>query len=214
VPASRATRPGRASRIEELFRPDWLVGLVDACQALARRLPACTLSAGRRLIEATLARFEPPQTTVEDAVLRGFRVQLVRRRGGAASMAVRRPAGPLVGAIDVDDTLLAASSPVVRRAADFIARSCDLRLTTAIVARECACHGRKLERLFRQELGTSVHAHITKARLRRVAQLLRDPEAKIGPLALDIGFRAKSSLYRAVRKLTGTTPAELRRRSR
>jgi AraC family transcriptional regulator len=69
-------------------------------------------------------------------------------------------------------------------------------------------------RLFSRALGVSPHQYLLRARLRRAARLLVDPERPITDVALDVGFADLSNFIRTFRRAAGVSPSGFRRAAR
>jgi AraC-like DNA-binding protein len=66
-------------------------------------------------------------------------------------------------------------------------------------------------RLFSRTLGVTPHQYLVRARLRRAARLLVDPERSITDVALDVGFADLSNFIRTFRRAAGVSPSAFRR---
>ncbi|CAN7330120.1 AraC family transcriptional regulator [Rhizobacter sp. LjRoot28] len=84
------------------------------------------------------------------------------------------------------------------------------------MARESGLSASRLHALFRADLDCTPQAWLTEARLRHVEQALETSDTPIAQLALDAGYSDQTALTRAMRRISGTTPAAFRkaRRSR
>jgi AraC family transcriptional regulator len=69
-------------------------------------------------------------------------------------------------------------------------------------------------RLFSWALGVTPHQYLVRARLRRAARLLIDPERPITDVALDVGFADLSNFIRTFRRAAGVSPSAFRRAAR
>lgn len=65
---------------------------------------------------------------------------------------------------------------------------------------------------FRVATGTSPHAWLTEARMRRARELLADPKVPITQVALAVGFQSSSAFGASFRRVVGMSPSEYRRR--
>jgi transcriptional regulator GlxA family with amidase domain len=70
---------------------------------------------------------------------------------------------------------------------------------------------RQLERLFRDRLGRSIHAHYLALRLDRARQLLRETSLPAIDVALATGFASASQFSRAFARAYGVPPSRHRR---
>jgi AraC-like DNA-binding protein len=85
------------------------------------------------------------------------------------------------------------------------------RLTLATLARILRRQSAYLGRLFRDEVGVTVHDYVTRARMVFGASHVR-AGVKIEAVALDLGYRSKKNFYRQFKRLFGMTPEAYRRR--
>ncbi len=72
---------------------------------------------------------------------------------------------------------------------------------------------RQVERLFREQLGTSPKTFYLELRLARARTLLRQTVNPILNIAFECGFGSTSHLYHAYRRVFGIAPTEERRRN-
>lgn len=69
-------------------------------------------------------------------------------------------------------------------------------------------------RLFSGVLGVTPHQYLVRARLRRAARLLADPQRPITDVALEVGFADLSNFIRTFRRAAGVSPSAFRRAAR
>ena len=81
----------------------------------------------------------------------------------------------------------------------------------AAIAGASAYH---LARVFREEVGTTLHDYLTRARLASALERVLDADADLGAIALDSGFASHSHFSARFRSLFGLAPRELRRAPR
>jgi AraC family transcriptional regulator, regulatory protein of adaptative response / methylphosphotriester-DNA alkyltransferase methyltransferase len=82
------------------------------------------------------------------------------------------------------------------------------------VARRVATSRRQLQRVFAEIGGTTFRDYLTRVRLERAAELLRDDSRPVPQIARAVGFRSASAFSVAFRRHHGVTPGALRGRSR
>jgi PAS domain S-box-containing protein len=92
---------------------------------------------------------------------------------------------------------------------DHIHQSYTQRLTLATLARKLERQSAYLGRLFREEIGVTVHEYITRARMIFGAAEVRSG-VKIEAIALDLGYRSKKNFYRQFKRRFGMTPEAYR----
>jgi AraC family transcriptional regulator len=69
-------------------------------------------------------------------------------------------------------------------------------------------------RVFAAVIGATPHQYLVRARLRRAAQLLADPERSITEIAYDVGFADVSNFVRTFHRAAGVSPRGFRRAAR
>ncbi|RYZ36369.1 MAG: AraC family transcriptional regulator [Myxococcaceae bacterium] len=66
-------------------------------------------------------------------------------------------------------------------------------------------------RAFRQSTGMTPHAFVQQRRVERARELLKHPMHSLGDIALAVGFSSQSHFTTVFRRVTGLTPAVIRR---
>jgi AraC-like DNA-binding protein len=97
-----------------------------------------------------------------------------------------------------------------RRTAVLLAERLGDELSLADIARAVHCSPFHLARLFRRELGTTIHQYRHRLRLREALRRLAEGESDIGALAVELGFASHSHLTDAFRRAFGRPPSALR----
>jgi len=69
-------------------------------------------------------------------------------------------------------------------------------------------------RIFSRALGVTPHQYLVRARLRRAARLLAEPERKITDVALGVGFADLSNFVRTFHRAAGVSPRRFRNAAR
>src|SRR6266850_7312892 len=101
----------------------------------------------------------------------------------------------------------------VRRILDLIHDHYSERLTLDAFERTLGQPSAYLARLFREEIGVSIHNHVTQTRLANAATLILDG-VKIEAVALSVGYQSKKNFYRQFKRQFGFTPEQYRRLAR
>lgn len=81
----------------------------------------------------------------------------------------------------------------------------------ADLAREAGCSPKQLSRAFRERLGVAPHRYVIERRVQRAIPLIETGGANLAQVAA--GFSDQSQMTKIFRKVTGTTPGRIRRRS-
>ena len=88
------------------------------------------------------------------------------------------------------------------------------RFRLSALAREVRLTERRVEQLFKTEMGTTFVAYYRWLRMRCARKLLRDTGKPIKEVASDLGYRAVEVFCRDFKRAHGCTAGEFRRRSR
>lgn len=173
---------------------------------------------------AALMREGPPRpgpagrrpVPVDGPTFLAHRVLLARARshGGRDALAIEERALDLVRRVLPGPLTPVPARPgqaAVAAARDYIARHWPSRLSLTGIARQAGCSPFHLGRLFRRELGISVHRWVMRLRLRHGLERLLDQPDEIARIALDCGFASHSHFTDAFRGEYGVSPSEARR---
>ena len=82
------------------------------------------------------------------------------------------------------------------------------------IASQVGSYREKISRIFLEQLGVTVFAHIRERRILRSAELLRESDAGIAEIAYEIGFCNAGNFATAFRGRMGVTPGTYRRSAR
>jgi len=99
----------------------------------------------------------------------------------------------------------ATTAEHVKRMLEEIQRTYTSRVTLGTLARVLGRQPAYLGRLFRDEVGMTVHDYVTRARMIFGATEVRCG-VKVEAVALDAGYQSKKNFYRQFRRRFGTTP--------
>jgi AraC-like DNA-binding protein len=110
-------------------------------------------------------------------------------------------------------SLPVSNNPVVTAAMDYtLTHLADA--TPRAVARAAAVSERSLRRLFANEAGIPWSTYLVRARLLQAMTLLATTDLGVLRIASEVGYDSATSLSRALRAWTGSTPSEYRARTR
>lgn len=101
-------------------------------------------------------------------------------------------------------------SQLAHRAINFIENNYAEQFTIRRLSQLLRCDATRLERVFKEELGLGIHNYRRLVRVVAALKLLRTSDLKIAAVAAEVGFRGRSTLYRALGNITGQTPAHWR----
>jgi two-component system response regulator YesN len=68
-----------------------------------------------------------------------------------------------------------------------------------------------MHRQFKRDTGTSIRAYLIRLRVESAIELLRRTPWKVEAVAREVGWQSTKDLYRALHRLAGMTPAEVRK---
>lgn len=97
----------------------------------------------------------------------------------------------------------------VQRMLDEIHQQYNHHITLSVLAKALRRQSAYLGRLFRDEIGLTVHEYVTRARMVFGASQVR-AGVKIEAVSLDLGYRSKKNFYRQFRRRFGMTPEAYR----
>jgi transcriptional regulator GlxA family with amidase domain len=96
------------------------------------------------------------------------------------------------------------------RAKDLIDRACGEPLDVPALARAAFASEAHFIRSFRAAFGVTPHRYLTRRRVERAQELLRETGDSITDISLQVGFRSLGSFSSAFRSLTGESPTGYR----
>lgn len=80
--------------------------------------------------------------------------------------------------------------------------------TVSSLARECGMSVRSLHRLYRSATGTTVGKDLLARRIEAAAEMLREDDMKLEPVAMETGLRNAKNLCRLFKEHLGLTPGQ------
>lgn len=119
--------------------------------------------------------------------------------GVLAGLSAEWAAGPLPWHLPV------ARSPELTRAIDYVLAHLDAPLTQPKVAKIAGLSTRSLNRRFAQETDTTWRSFLHTARMLRAMELLADPTARVGEVALAVGYDSFSGFSHAFKRFAGVS---------
>ena len=219
------------------IRRDWLHRVVNACQVFAgHAVPRRTRSL-RILFTDFATQLPPPQSLVENVVLRGLLLELSLRWGhadhgayhaefpdaectddpAALAMAVWRNCSPdAISAFrewaDAYVTNMERIHPRYR--ASELRRDLDADfaqpLSLGMLASRRGVSVRCLQRDFRELTGVTIQEYVTERRLDAAVRLLANTPDKVEWIANVVGWSSRKNLNRALARRRGVNPADIR----
>ncbi len=96
----------------------------------------------------------------------------------------------------------------------YINEHLDEELSRRLLAQQVYLSEDYMSKLFAQETGMTLVNYITKCRIEKACEYLKDTDLRVGRIALSVGFNNFSYFSKTFRDLTGMTPNEYRDRYR
>jgi AraC family transcriptional regulator len=140
-----------------------------------------------------------------DALFRHQLIELLATRVLAAHTGSPPPFQPTMGGL---------SPKVLLRAIERLRSDSDSDVSLAALASEAGLSRFHFCRAFKESTGLSPHAWLRQYRLEQAMNMLRDTDASIVSVAVELGYASQTAFAAAFRKLTGETPSDWRRRVR
>lgn len=104
-----------------------------------------------------------------------------------------------------------AAGSVAMRVREYVdAEYCSNTLSLESVAAHVHKTPAYISRVFKNELGCNFSDYLTERRMRRAAECLRDPDAKVYAIAESCGYADTSNFIRVFKRFYGVSPAEYR----
>ncbi|PJF09445.1 GlxA family transcriptional regulator [Pseudorhodobacter sp. MZDSW-24AT] len=181
---------------------------------LAHAHPQITVSPARFVVDRTRL------TAAGAAPAYDLMLHLIRARHGAgvarqvaqSFLHPPRPGdAPQLGATALPPRPEPGQDPRVARVLARMEATLDAPDSMANLAAEVGLSARRLESLFRAELGTTPGAHALGLRLAAARRMLTDTPHSMAEIALRCGFSSPATLSRAFRRAFACAPASLRR---
>lgn len=105
------------------------------------------------------------------------------------------------------------SPTVLRRAIERLGSDSDADISLAALASDAGLSRFHFCRAFKESTGLSPHAWLRQQRVEHAMSMLRNTDASIVSVAVELGYASHTAFAAAFRKLTGETPSDWRRRA-
>jgi AraC family transcriptional regulator len=113
------------------------------------------------------------------------------------------------------EPIMGGLSPhALRRAIERLRSTSDADVSLAALASDAGLSRFHFCRAFKESTGLSPHAWLRQQRLDHAMNMLRDSDAPIASIAVELGYASQTAFTAAFKKLTGETPSDWRRRMR
>ncbi len=122
--------------------------------------------------------------------------------------AAARLASILYALLDCADTKQTTS---VSLAIEYIEKNLSDISSNEDVSRALHYHPNHLNRLFKQQLGTTVHRYITETKVKKAAELLMNSDMSISEVSYAVGFKNSNHFSSVFTKIYGIPPTKFRR---
>jgi len=102
---------------------------------------------------------------------------------------------------------------ILTRAIERLRSDSDADVSLAALSADASLSRFHFCRAFKESTGLSPHAWLRQHRLEQAMKMLRDTEASVMSVAVELGYTSQAAFAAAFRKLTGETPSNWRRRA-
>ncbi|WP_193212555.1 helix-turn-helix domain-containing protein [Luteolibacter marinus] len=102
----------------------------------------------------------------------------------------------------------ACDYPGVTKAIETIHNHYSRPLTVSSLARECGMSVRSLHRYYRAATGNTIGKALVARRVEAAAEMLREDDIKLEPVAMETGLRNAKNLCRLFKEHIGVTPGQ------
>lgn len=109
-------------------------------------------------------------------------------------------------------TGLTPAAELVDRVRTYVLRNYRQPIDGESLAIEHGVTREHLARVFRREMGVTLHQYVTQVRIRKACRVLSSTSVGQKQIAWDCGYPSLSSFYRVFKTTVGVTPAEYRKR--
>lgn len=116
--------------------------------------------------------------------------------------------GKTPDATAVASTFPGCDNPGLSRAIEKIRTEYSRPLTVSSLARECGMSVRSLHRLYRSATGNTIGKDLVARRLKAAAEMLREDDVKLEPVAMETGLGNAKNLCRLFKEHIGITPGQ------
>ena len=117
-------------------------------------------------------------------------------------------------ALSMRDSLIAEihdkCHPKVRRAIALLTERAGRPLRVSDLAREIGLSGRQLQRLFKQEIGTSISTYLKTHRLHKSCRLLILTDLDVSEICYAVGWSDRTNFHHVFKKTFGMSPLRFR----
>lgn len=101
----------------------------------------------------------------------------------------------------------------VQKAADYIRKNLDKKITIDEIAQEVYLSSCYLSRTFKQNLGCTLMEYLTHVRIEKAKMMLRNPKYNITQVAEESGFEDPGYFTRVFKKIEGITPSRFKQQA-
>lgn len=120
----------------------------------------------------------------------------------------RVPARPALTLLRGSGTVPECGIPGISKAIRMIRNEYSRPLTVSSLARECGMSVRTLHRLYRSVTGNTIGQDLVARRIEAAAEMLREVDVKLEPVAMETGLRSAKNLCRLFKEHLGLTPGQ------
>ncbi|MCU6796914.1 helix-turn-helix domain-containing protein [Paenibacillus sp. WQ 127069] len=103
---------------------------------------------------------------------------------------------------------------LIRKVCAFLESNYQYKITGILLAQHFSISQRHLNRVFRQETGTSITSKLQNIRIERAKHMLHETERSIESISLAVGFGDTSFFTRLFARIVGDTPSSFRKQAK
>ncbi len=188
--------------------------VVEACKIADIQIPDQVSILGVDNDDMVCDLSDPPLSSISlDFVSAGYEAaelldQLIEGQTPSQTCITVRPSHVEIRA---STDVLTVDDPDVAAAVRFIRQHANQLIQIADVVEHVTCCQRMLHEKFVKTLGRTVHQEIKRARIERIAAMLRETDLPITQIAMKLGYFSVNHISRYFKQATGTNPLAYRK---
>lgn len=112
---------------------------------------------------------------------------------------------------DINETIYEPNRELIKNTKKILGHSYNKCIDFKVIAKKLGFSDSHLTRIFKQYCSMTPNEYITKIRINKSEQLLKETSMDILEIAHEVGFESLSTFYRCFKKNVGSTPKEYRK---
>ena len=158
-----------------------------------------------------LKPFSPAE--INDALERAYRI-IEEKRSGTTSGIEKKLMHDINSLEDISAEAVSTENEIVKKILACIHKRFDKNISIQQLAQECNVNANYASQLFNQEVGEKFNLYLTKLRLDKAQQLLRETNLPVSNIASMSGYNDYFYFAKVFKKSIGMTPKEYRSQER